>query len=319
MPFSSLIGNQPVRFALEKMIAHQAVPTTLLFEGPHGVGKRTFALAFAAQVMGKGSLRKVQGGIHPDLHVLTPEGKSHTHPIENLRKMIQEAYLPPLEADSKVFIIEEAEKMLPSSSNALLKILEEPPEKSYFILLTTEKEAILPTLLSRARKLSFFPLSQKEVETWLLDQHQLPAAKARQIAFLSHGSLGRAETMAKEKPFPWKEDLIDLLSSHVHREYPEFVKIAAKIDAHCLEAKEQETSYLLEEIAMWYRDLHLLAVDGGSEHLYHLESVDRLKQRLSYPIPPLERVLEGLAEVRLGEQRSIHFRHLLERFFIALS
>ncbi len=85
----------------------------------------------------------------PDLRHLYPEGKSRRHPIEAIRTLIEEANLLPFESERKVFIIHEAERMLPSSSNALLKTLEEPPSFVTIILISAQPEALLPTVASR--------------------------------------------------------------------------------------------------------------------------------------------------------------------------
>lgn len=319
MPFSKLVGHKQIRASLEATIASHRIPTTFLFEGADGVGKKRFAYALAACLLGPGSEKKIRLEIHPDLFLLGPEGKSNTYSIERVRSMKEEAYLPPLEAKGKVFILDEAEKMSSICSNALLKLIEEPPEKSYFILITTEKEALLPTVISRARTYSFAPLLESEIEEYLLQEHKVSARQAKECAFLAHGSLARALLLLKkEQNPPWKEPLFELLLLNKEREYPEFLKCASKIEELLAEKGQQEEMCMLEEIAMWYRDLHLLSVKGNRDYLYHIDQLALLEKRLSRPIPPLELVWEALTEVRIGRQRSIHLAHLFESCFDAL-
>lgn len=121
---------------------------------------REEAKQFCMQILGPSHRTKIESGNHPDLHFYTPEGKSDLHPMGNIQKLIAEMSLPPFEAPYKIFIIEEAEKMLPSSSNALLKTLEEPEENTYLLLLTDYPDLMLPTLLSRLQPISF---SRKEM------------------------------------------------------------------------------------------------------------------------------------------------------------
>lgn len=94
-------------------------------------------------------------GDHPDLHLYIPDEKSGMHPIAQMQKIIQEMALPPFEAPFKVFILDQAEKMLPTSSNALLKTLEEPAQDTYFFLLSNHPEQLLPTLRSRLYPITF--------------------------------------------------------------------------------------------------------------------------------------------------------------------
>lgn len=124
---------------------------SLLFIG----AKREDANAFCKQLLGPGHAQKIDSGNHPDIHYYVPEGKSGQHLMATIQKMIQETFLPPFESPYKVFIIEEAEKMLPSSSNALLKTLEEPNPDAYFLLLSHHPDLLLPTILSRLQPLSF--------------------------------------------------------------------------------------------------------------------------------------------------------------------
>lgn len=113
------------------------------------------ALDLAKQILGPAHAPKVDSGNHPDLHIYIPEGKSGLHPIANIHQLIEETALPPFEAKSKIFIIVEGEKMLPSSSNALLKTLEEPSEDTYFLLLSNHPDELLPTIRSRLFPLTF--------------------------------------------------------------------------------------------------------------------------------------------------------------------
>ena len=123
--FSHLIGNSTAKQLLEHMAEKGSVPCSLLFYGPASACKKEFAIALARRLL---ATHKKEP---PDLHLLLPEGeKTLHHPITAIRALIQEASLPPFEAPCKVFIIDDAEKMLPASCNALLKTLEEPPEKT---------------------------------------------------------------------------------------------------------------------------------------------------------------------------------------------
>jgi len=125
------------------------IPNSLLLTG----ASRSQAIELAKQLLGPS--HKIDSGNHPDLHYYTPEGKSGLHPIVNIHQMIAEMALPPFEAKRKVFILEDAEKMLPSASNALLKTLEEPNEDTHFLLLSNHSDRLLPTIVSRLFPLQF--------------------------------------------------------------------------------------------------------------------------------------------------------------------
>jgi DNA polymerase III delta prime subunit len=140
---------------LEQMIKSGSLPPALLFVGPKSSGKLADVRALALALFGEAHRRKIELGSHPDIHHYLVEGKSALHSMESISQLIEEVSLPPFEAPWSLYIIEEAERMLPSSSNALLKTLEEPPSQRLFILLTSQPDALLPTLVSRCRTLTF--------------------------------------------------------------------------------------------------------------------------------------------------------------------
>ncbi len=99
---------------------------------------------------------KIIAGIHPDVVTLVREGAAQIVPIENVRnQVIARMGLPPHEADTRVFIIEEATALAPPAANALLKTLEEPPNRTLFVLCTTSPEQLLPTIRSRCQRVRF--------------------------------------------------------------------------------------------------------------------------------------------------------------------
>lgn len=151
-----LPGNAVVKKHLLKLL--EKTPHALLFEGPKGGQKGEFADAFAR------TLLKTEKKDPPDLRHLYPEGKAHHHPMDNIKQIIKEVALPPFEAKRKVFIIHDADRMLPSSANALLKTLEEPTGDAVIILVSSYPERLLPTVTSRCFRVPFSPFSQKEKE-----------------------------------------------------------------------------------------------------------------------------------------------------------
>lgn len=136
---------------LQQIIDIGQMPSSTLLIG----ATRQQALDLAKEIFGPSHSAKIDSGNHPDLHLYATEGKSGLHPIANIHQLIQEMAFPPFEATAKIFIIEEAEKMLPSSSNALLKTLEEPSADTYFMLLSNQPDRLLPTVRSRLYPLQF--------------------------------------------------------------------------------------------------------------------------------------------------------------------
>jgi DNA polymerase-3 subunit delta' len=102
------------------------------------------------------SCRKIDNGTHADIHWARPESKSRIITVEQIRDLMQQIQLKPTEAGYKISIIVAADRLNTQAANAFLKTLEEPPAKSVLILLSTEPQRILETILSRCLRLNFF-------------------------------------------------------------------------------------------------------------------------------------------------------------------
>ena len=168
--WQGLSGQDRVVGLLKGAIARDRVPHAYLFSGPTGAPMMETALALAcalncmtargAQLGEAGgeceACSKIIAGIHPDVVTLVREGAAQIVPIENVRnQVIARIGLPPHEAEVRVFIIEEATALAPPAANALLKTLEEPPQRTLFMLCTTAPEQLLPTIRSRCQRVRF--------------------------------------------------------------------------------------------------------------------------------------------------------------------
>lgn len=148
---------------LAQRISEDKLPSPLLLVGPKQTIHIELAKELVKKLFGEKHHAKIHSGNHPDIHVYSPEGKSGVHPVANMQKLIAEMAFPPFEAPYSVFILEDAEKMLPASSNALLKTLEEPSPTSFLILMTEHPEHLLPTVRSRLHLLNFPSIATQKI------------------------------------------------------------------------------------------------------------------------------------------------------------
>lgn len=174
---SNITSNQKIysNHALHEMLTRSINSGHLchayLFYGEKGIGKKTLAKYLATGVLCKGhekpcyhctSCNKIASGNHPDLYCLESKDAKNSIHIDTIREIRQDAYIMPNESEYKVYIIPNAENMSIGAFNALLKILEEPPETAMFILTTVSKSALPATILSRCIPLAVYPLSFEE-------------------------------------------------------------------------------------------------------------------------------------------------------------
>lgn len=161
----------------ERRLEEKTLPSTLLLIGPRDRVNPALAKEWAKKIWDDEQLAKIDSGNHPDLHIYLPEAKSDLHAIDSLRMLVQEMALPPYEAEKKIFVVDQAEKMLPSGSNLLLKTLEEPPADTFIFLLTSHPHALLPTIRSRATPFFFQGDGDAPAEQALTSLLELAEAK----------------------------------------------------------------------------------------------------------------------------------------------
>lgn len=169
MNWENIAGHDAVVTMLKNMLETGKVPHALLFSGPAGIGKMPAARVFAAGLLCSGPAAGKPCGecsdcaqaarqSHPDLVVLAGDGGSIK--IEQIRALQHEAAFAPYNGRRRVFIVEDAGRLTAQAANSLLKILEEPAPGTVFVLTATSGHALLPTIVSRCRVLSFRPLDE---------------------------------------------------------------------------------------------------------------------------------------------------------------
>ncbi len=166
---NNIFGHKSQVESLLKAKQSGRLPHALLFSGPSGIGKKKTAWAFAQALLcesGQGpcgkcpSCSRVERGTSQDIMFIEPEGLYIK--LESIRRILRFLSLQSF-APGRVIIIDSAHQMNPSSANSLLKILEEPPPKVYFILISSHPKALPVTIRSRVQVLRFSPLSLEEL------------------------------------------------------------------------------------------------------------------------------------------------------------
>ncbi|MFD0051746.1 DNA polymerase III subunit delta' [Actinomycetes bacterium NPDC127524] len=160
---------------LKNRVAH-----AYLFEGEKGVGKREASIIFAKSLLCEQQIdgympcekckncRRINSGNHPDVHLIEPDGLSIKK--EQIKSLQEEFSKKSVEANRKIYMIFNADKMSVQAANSLLKFLEEPSSDTVAILVTEQIQRILPTILSRCQVLSFKPLSPAILKERLINQ-----------------------------------------------------------------------------------------------------------------------------------------------------
>lgn len=190
---AGIIGH---RDTLDALGAEAKSPAhSYLFAGPSGVGKATVARSFAAELVSRSEAGRdrVMRNSHPDVVVIQPEGRAGFG-VGQSREAITAASLRPVEADRKVFILDEASTMTEAAANALLKTLEEPPPRTVFVLVAESADDLPATVASRCRMVRFGRVPEGVLAAALVER-EVEAERASMIARIAGGRPGLALDM----------------------------------------------------------------------------------------------------------------------------
>lgn len=170
MNFDGFYGNERAKEYITASFARNAFPHALLIVGDRGIGKKTLASLLAKALVCSGdtppcnkcdSCSKAERAIHPDIQVLGSDSSSVG--VAKIRELKRDALLRPNDAERKVYIINDAGSMTHDAQDAFLKILEEPPAFTFFILLCCNFSDLLPTIVSRTAHITLAPLCESDM------------------------------------------------------------------------------------------------------------------------------------------------------------
>lgn len=272
---------KPAWEALGDYLREERLPQALLIHGPEGLGKRSLAEAFAQRLLcqEKGDelcgqcvgCRLWAAGTHPHYHAVHPEEPGKAIHVDAIRALTGRFALKPQYAAWRLAVIDPADAMNSSAANALLKTLEEPPERSLLILLSSAPGRLPATILSRCQRLPVHPPSKAQALAWLANrQERYPSADLWSVG---SGSPLRALEMG-EKGYPeWREKLYGLWSGGDPAGTVDPVLAAEGFSSVPLE-------YLLEWLMQWAMELIRGIYVPAQESFYNVPRPDVLRQTM---------------------------------------
>ncbi|MGB9877639.1 MAG: ATP-binding protein [bacterium] len=293
MAFKDIIGQKRAVELLKSYIRGKRLHHTYLFVGPKGVGKTLSALNFAKALnclnLSEDKepcdecqfCKAIDGGYHPDVRLVTTPEEKRELGIDEIRVLRQSAYTTPAWGGWKVYIIERAEVLTREAGDALLKILEEPPQRCLFILLAPNVGDVPPTIASRSHIIRFLPVSKEEIAQFLNRKYGLNEDLAYSLASLSEGRPGYAITIAeKEDLKKVREDVIQFLlemptnPDYFLRAAERFLQIAGEIEEG--EDRDKVQQCLLFA-SSFFRDLLILQLSGNPSLLINYDKRETLE------------------------------------------
>jgi DNA polymerase-3 subunit delta' len=340
--FEDVLGQRPAVSLLGRMLDRGRVPQALLFQGPEGVGKGSIARSFAAALLcespepqacgGCATCRLVEGGAHPDLLIVarlprkgTPSARAPDSPpapgdlrsfvlVDQIRELSRVASLTPRHRSRRLIIVDPADRMNQEAQNALLKTLEEPPERCVLLLVAARPQLLLPTVRSRCFAVSFGPLRPAELAR-LLRARGLSEKEAVARAALAEGRPGKALGLDLKDLLARREAVLETLETLTGSP----PAAAASVPALAAEIAGRDEATLLaglELLEALLRDAAMCASGAQGFALAHSDLADRLepigRSLTANRIALLLSVLENLRyDLRLNLNRLLVAESLL--------
>ena len=263
-----VIGQDKILALLDRSLEENNTAHAYLLVGPHHVGKRTLALNLAQALNCDGhkppcgqcySCHRILEHKHADVICIGLDSKTEIG-IDAMRELQRLANLPPYEGKCKVFIIEDAEYLSTEAANSLLKILEEPPPKVVWLLLTAEEARLLPTVISRCQRLELKPMPLEQVEQILISGYNIDAGKAKLLARLCHGCLGWAISSLADDILEQRSQRVTKLSSLTSASLEQRFAYAQEL-ATQFSQNRRSVAEVMGTWLGWWRDLMLIKGD----------------------------------------------------------
>ncbi|MBR4084991.1 MAG: DNA polymerase III subunit [Lachnospiraceae bacterium] len=323
--FQDIIGQEQIKEHLQNALATGKISHAYIINGEKSSGKefiaKIFAMALQCEQEGiepcnkcrscKQTLSKNQ----PDIIYVSHE-KPNAISVDDIRAQVNnDVAIKPYSSKYKVYIINEAEKMTPQAQNAILKTLEEPPEYAVILLLVSNMNSLLPTILSRCVTLNMKPVRDELIRKFLMEELQVPDYKANVCIGFARGNVGKAKLLASSEEFEnIKSEALSLMKYIKDMEMQEIVAAIKKINEYKLEIQDY-----FDIIAIWYRDVLLFKATMDANQLIFRDEVQTLRKiaaRCSYE--GIERVIQALSTAKKRMEANVNFDLLMELLLLEI-
>ncbi|MCT4593656.1 MAG: AAA family ATPase [Anaeromicrobium sp.] len=323
MDFKNILGHERTIDKLKETIKKDKVAHGYIIDGPIGSGKKSIGKAFAKGILCSSfsgdccnvcsSCLKIESDNHPDLIYIYPDGKSiKNHQIESLQ---QEIIRKPYESEKKIFIINDADSMTGSAQNRLLKTLEEPPAYAVIIMLSTNSNRFLPTILSRIQLLKLNRIHSNLIEKFISKKYDIHGNEAKIYAKLSNGIVGRAIELKESEDFNIKrEETIDILEKLICKDPLKF------FDGIDFFSKYKDSvEEILDMMLYWFRDLILIKETDCNDFLINIDKVSQLQEhRYKLESSSLVEIIEKIEESKKDLRAHVNYQLTIENMLLCI-
>lgn len=292
MSWQRLCGHESQIRAFERVVQRGRLAHAYLFTGPSGIGKRLFAEELAKALLCEAraearleacdrcaSCLQIAAGTHPDYFAAGRPQESLELPIAVMRELCQQFALKPARGRGKVAVLDDADDLNEESANCFLKTLEEPPPRSVLLLIGTDAERQLPTIVSRCQVVYFQPLAEETVCELLRAQGLEDESLIHRLTRMSNGSPGQALALADPALWEFRRCLLhDLFQPSSDTVAPAQTWIRFVEDAGKEAAAQRRRAALVLRLLIQFLTAALTASVSGAPSLAEPDDMRILEQ-----------------------------------------
>ena len=323
--FRDIIGHEQVIAHLQNAITMDKISHAYIINGPDKSGKKMLAEAFAMALQCENdgnegcmechSCKQAINRNQPDIIYVSHE-KPNTISVDDIRTQVNnDITIKPYSSKYKIYIIDEAEKMNVQAQNALLKTIEEPPAYAVILLLTTNADIFLPTILSRCVTLNIKVVADDVIKRYLMKQYLIPDYHAEVCVAFAQGNVGKAILLASSSDFnELKAAVLQLMKRLDDIELYEMGAAIKQINEYKLSINDY-----FDLIMIWFRDILYFKATNDVNGLIFKDEVYEIKrqaEKSSYR--GIETILEALEKAKLRLNANVNFDLVIELLLLTI-
>ena len=323
--FDSIIGHEDTIERLKQAAGSGKISHAYCIAGEAGVGKNHLARRFAMAIqcekhtgdacMECPSCKKAMSGNHPDIIYIRHE-KAGSIGVDEIREqLVNDIEIKPYESRFKIYIVPQAQLLTPQAQNAMLKTLEEPPEYGCIMLVTDNKDLLLPTISSRCSFINVEAISEEQIKKYLVEEMLVPENEARLQAAFAQGNIGKARMMASSPDFLEKlQECLRYLKKSKDLDSASRIELDKKI------ALDKQGIYeYLDIFEMWFRDVLYYKASRDADKIIFKEEVKALEERAQVSsYEGIQVIIDSIHSARMRLKANVTPELVLELLFLTI-
>ena len=295
MYFKDIIGQEFAKKYIINSIKNNKINHAYMFEGIDGIGKNLFSKEFGKLLLGIDNIDN-----SPDYINIEPKGNSIK--IAQIRELQSDIIVKP-HNKYKIYVINYSEKMTVEAQNALLKTLEEPPEYAIIILITNNKESLLPTIRSRCEIIKFLPISIVELKKYLLDKG-IDEKRALLLSNFSRGSIEKALELSNSSDFSIMRDNIQkYIQDILDKNMIEILNIPSDMDKY-----KDKIIIVLDMMINYFRDIMVFKDRVDKDMLINADRItfiQNMNNKITYS--QVSKIIDIIEETKIKIKSNCNF------------